>query len=328
MHGLKDWLPQRDKPMEEQSITNVEMWALWRDLVYLGQMARSFRSNSTVVMRDKVYELSTPKHGDFLSALWRITNNTMHPRHVNVGKRGFLATMSALRDMFFMGGNSGQDMDDETDNSNTDIPMWFDVLEPMRPNPAILRKRRRVTSWCGGKLQSARLFSVKTGGDASSLYKRKVVTKGQGGAVLIDGSGSMCISEQEMRQLVDLAPAASVAYYSSGKPRHVTKSVYGTLTIVAREGLMYTGDLPRYGGGNDVDLYALKWLLAQRATPLVYVTDEQFCGGHPGQSEMAHTLLDAMKAAGRVRVVESVGDAIALFKRLQNKQSLDVGVRA
>lgn len=97
-------------------------------------------------------------------------------------------------------------------------------------------------------------------------------TRGKGGIVLIDGSGSMEFSEDDIMQIMTLAPGALVAVYaedrdgSSGDPN---------LHIIAKNGKIVR-EIPRRQSGNNVDLPALQWAVAQRTsnkTPVIWVSD-------------------------------------------------------
>ena len=60
-------------------------------------------------------------------------------------------------------------------------------------------------------------------------------------------------------------------------------------------------------GGNEVDLFAIQWLLKQPA-PALYVGDGQFCGGPEGQDSAAAALLAGAVATGKVKWIKSIAD--------------------
>jgi len=97
----------------------------------------------------------------------------------------------------------------------------------------------------------------------------------RGGTVLIDGSGSMSLSEQDLNRIVTTAPAATIAIYSgSGRA--------GTLTVIGRKGRAATTSglhSARHGNGNIVDGPALQWL-AKQQTPRLWVSDGHVTGCH------------------------------------------------
>jgi hypothetical protein len=97
-------------------------------------------------------------------------------------------------------------------------------------------------------------------------------SRGKGGIVLLDASGSMSFSEEQIYGIVTQAPGAIVAMYSedgdglNGKPN---------LIILAKNGKMVS-EIPHHDMGNNIDLPALKWAVSQRTsskTPIIWVTD-------------------------------------------------------
>ncbi len=77
--------------------------------------------------------------------------------------------------------------------------------------------------------------------------------KRQGGTILLDQSGSMSISEDDLKRLLQDAPHATIAAYSSTYDE-------GTVRIYAQKG-KYASDCDNRGmGGNGVDGPALDWL--------------------------------------------------------------------
>jgi hypothetical protein len=135
------------------------------------------------------------------------------------------------------------------------------------------------------------------------VFTRKKRQKG--GTVLLDMSGSMSLSEEEVRMLVEAAPAVTVAGYSGSGP-------VGELVILARNGRIAEDLRPRYGG-NEVDMPALQWL-ARQSRPLMWVSD-----GHAvpykGDYEEAMRACANFAIRNRILRVPTVADAIEAFKR-------------
>lgn len=95
----------------------------------------------------------------------------------------------------------------------------------------------------------------------------------QGGTVLIDGSGSMNLSREDLEKIVMTAPATTVAIYSG-------RSTSGTLTIIGTKGRVATREglkKSHYGSGNIVDGPALNWLSKQQE-PRLWVSDGYVTG--------------------------------------------------
>lgn len=126
------------------------------------------------------------------------------------------------------------------------------------------------------------------------IFRRKV-TK-HGGAVLIDVSGSMHWSHDELMELVALIPAGIMAVYSgpcvggeaNAYPEGTHNDQWGGLRIVAKNGRAISENVEiendpdnpgvyRYQSGNHVDGPALDWL-AQQKGPKIWVSDGQVVG--------------------------------------------------
>lgn len=93
--------------------------------------------------------------------------------------------------------------------------------------------------------------------------------KRKGGTVLVDVSGSMRFTQEDLHRIVSTAPAATVAMYSGRRRK-------GVLTVVAENGRMANDDglakANAHGSGNVVDGPALEWL-AKQDQPRLWVSD-------------------------------------------------------
>jgi hypothetical protein len=117
----------------------------------------------------------------------------------------------------------------------------------------------------------------------------------------------MNLGESRLGELCRSAPAATVAYYSGwGSPD--ASGCYGKLVIYAENGRRATTVDHRYSG-NDIDLFAIQWLLRQPA-PRLYIGDGDFCGGPEGQNVRAAALLASAVANGKIDWQRSVDDLV------------------
>jgi hypothetical protein len=82
--------------------------------------------------------------------------------------------------------------------------------------------------------------------------------------MLIDASGSMSWSDEQLRAIIEAVPATTIATYSGD-------GFQGELWIIAKDG-KWVPDTKSPGGGNDVDLPAIEWLATQPG-PRIWVTD-------------------------------------------------------
>lgn len=143
--------------------------------------------------------------------------------------------------------------------------------------------------------------------------------KGNGGVVLIDGSGSMALETRQILEITEHAPGCTVAVYSADK-----ENLKDNLWIIADNGRMVE-DIPKRNGGNGVDGEAIRWALKQRkraATPVVWITDGGVHGlGYQGAWGGYHDTLamDCIKEVirGRVHLAKTVNDGIEVLKQLK-----------
>ena len=117
-----------------------------------------------------------------------------------------------------------------------------------------------------------------------------------GGTVIIDGSGSMHISQANLTKLMNILPGATVAVYNGDDEG------CGTIWVVGRDGMLAT-DLSKVcrRQGNSVDLEAVQWLLEQDE-PRVFVSDLGFCGSDdcPRKENQALALLANSLHSGEI----------------------------
>ena len=108
-------------------------------------------------------------------------------------------------------------------------------------------------------------------GDGSIFARSR---KRQGGTVLIDGSGSMNLTREQLVALVTAAPGAKVAIY--GSPDRGRQGGY--LRIVAdQQRRAADAEIKSPGLDNCVDGPALRWLALQKR-PLIWVSDGRVTG--------------------------------------------------
>lgn len=137
--------------------------------------------------------------------------------------------------------------------------------------------------------------------------------KANGGVVLIDCSGSMQLSKEEVREMMLAAPGCTVIGYSY--------SYYGTMkanTFILGEKGKICNDLPRFWNGNGNDLPAIQYAVSlrnNRKTPVIWVTDG--CVYRPG---CASYVYDERECAifARKNGVHMEYDPAGAIKFLQN----------
>ena len=99
--------------------------------------------------------------------------------------------------------------------------------------------------------------------------------RGSGGVVILDASGSMSFTHEQLMRIIENAPGATVAMYTDlGDPNSTN------CWIVADKGRL-VNQLPDVGSGNGVDFPAIEWGYKQKQrpnTPMIWVTDGGVCG--------------------------------------------------
>jgi hypothetical protein len=144
-----------------------------------------------------------------------------------------------------------------------------------------------------------------------------VVRKAQGGVVLIDGSGSMCLSRKQVLDILKIAPGAVIAIYSD---MDEGKGDIPNIHVIAKDGkCVEERNMPRFGAGNGVDGPALDWAIKQREnskTPVVWITDGGVCAPKGGFSDrLAMSCINTAKK-NNVIVVQDTEDATQVLKSL------------
>lgn len=140
------------------------------------------------------------------------------------------------------------------------------------------------------------------------------VTRGNGGVVIIDGSGSMSFTHEQIRKIVENAPGATVAVYTD---KGDTKT---NMWVVADKGKMVS-ELPEFGHGNGVDFPALEWAVKNRqrsSSPLIWVTDGGVCPSSGGYSDvLAMQCINFCKKHGII-VLPYVEQAVRELGKMRN----------
>lgn len=168
--------------------------------------------------------------------------------------------------------------------SRTTIPSWGKLRIKKLPMPDATQGnlgRKRVASDTGKNPRRMHRY----------LTDRKVfdrTSKGMGGVVLIDASGSMSFGHKDIREIVEAAPGCTVAMYTE----LCRGSEYPNLWVLAERGrICKESEMPRERAGNVVDLPALKWAVSKRqrsSAPVIWVSD----GGVTGEGDNGHDALN------------------------------------
>lgn len=204
----------------------------------------------------------------------------------------------------------GDDIPDSIANflkgSYEDAPdLEWGKMEIIRPALVEHLGERRLTRRIKPQeMGASMMFPSRLDVDDKIFASIKRVSKG---TVLIDVSGSMQMTAEDIKAMIHQAPGVTVACYSGNGDGA------GHLTIVAAKGAM--AELP-YGwpGANEVDGPALEWL-AKQAEPRVWVCDGNVTGvGDKASKKLTLEAFDIVKR-NKIRRTGEIENAPALLKK-------------
>jgi hypothetical protein len=146
-----------------------------------------------------------------------------------------------------------------------------------RPSMRIARRTIPVSQGVGLRF-AHRYFLDK------AIFGQRLLTEA---GIMIDGSGSMNWTDEDMKLLMDRLPAVQIGVYSGVQGQHTPDGIpyVGRICILAKQGRFskFIGKDPEMDAGNDVDLEAL-WMLAKWPKPRLWLSDGEVCGGVHGGS--------------------------------------------
>jgi hypothetical protein len=196
------------------------------------------------------------------------------------------------------------------DLKNT-VPFWAELKIERLPMPKQTRGnigKKRTASNVG---KSPRRLHRYMSDPEKRIFDK--TSHGLGGVVVIDASGSMSLSQDDVRLLVEASPGATVIAYSySGEENP-------NAWVLADKGRM-VDTLPRMGNGNAVDFPAIEWAVKKKQrsnSPVIWVTDGGVCGPHQGYSERLAMQCINFSLKNRIIVLPNVQVAISELTKMQ-----------
>ena len=146
------------------------------------------------------------------------------------------------------------------------------------------------------------------------IFSRK--TRSLGGVVVVDCSGSMSLTDDELNLIMESSAGCTVVAYSSGNGQRQPN-----IWLLARRGRQVR-HLPNFPGGNGVDGIALKYGESFRVhhCPMVWISDTMVTGksGY-GNEELRERCMKFCKDNG-VHIVGNAQRAATLLSKLQQGQ--------
>jgi len=146
------------------------------------------------------------------------------------------------------------------------------------------------------------------------IFTRK--TRSLGAVVVIDCSGSMGLSDDDLRALMKSSAGATVLCYSTGE---YPNADHPNAWVVARKGRQVRS-LPEFPGGNGCDAPALKYGLTLRSSstqPVIWVSDGQVTGIGDRSSVNLKEQCRAIVRRNGIRRARNVREAVQLMTKLQ-----------
>ena len=158
-------------------------------------------------------------------------------------------------------------------------------LRVFKGNKAIRKALQKLTVTQGE-------YGVKPRNVHRIITDRKVFKQRKhiaGGSIMIDCSGSMGFTSDDVREIVEILPATNMAGYVGYG--NTINGYDGDIRIIARDGRMDTTAIDKLMdyGCNSIDLEALKWL-AKLPKPRIWVSDMQVVGVQDSESGSNQTL--------------------------------------
>jgi hypothetical protein len=135
----------------------------------------------------------------------------------------------------------------------------------------------------------------------------------RGGSVLVDCSGSMSLTSEDLKKILSHSPGAAVACYSGNTHD-------GVLRVLAQAGRQVEDNCigAPAGGSNVIDKPALEWLRKQ-PKPRIWVSDGQVTGVGDRQSAINTLECEALcRQCGIVRC-NNVGSAVETLEKLTRR---------
>jgi hypothetical protein len=186
-------------------------------------------------------------------------------------------------------------------------PEWVDTKLVRRVVPARIRRAWRPSTV---GFFPRRMDRLPMDGAVFDRPRRQA-----GGTLLVDSSGSMAWSDEDLDELLSIAPAATVVAYWGSSDRE------GRMAYLAKDGRAV--DAAQFhrdvldGVGNDCDLPALQWLSRQPG-PRIWVSDQATIPVRGDYEQAVGQCLQAC-ARGGIWTAVDMDTARDLFGRLRRR---------
>lgn len=204
------------------------------------------------------------------------------------------------------------------DRMNGTVPYWGELIVEDLPKPIVAKGgigKKKSVSNVG---RSPRRLHRYMTDPQKRIFDTK--RKGLGGVVVVDASGSMALTRDDIVKILEASPGVTVIAYSQMDSECKQTNCW----ILADKGRM-VDEIPEMGNGNGVDFPALELGLKRRqhsSAPVIWVTDGGVCGPNQGFSEILANQCSQLCIEKRIITAGEVSEAVAILNKLDKGQSV------
>jgi hypothetical protein len=202
------------------------------------------------------------------------------------------------------------------DRMDGNVPYWGELVIEKLPLPIIAKGNLGKKKTASNVGRSPRRIHRYMTDPQKRIFDNK--RRGMGGVVCVDASGSMSLSQDDVRRILEASPGATVIAYSD-----IRKDAPNAW-ILADKGRM-VDEMPDMGQGNGVDFPALEWAVKRRqhsTAPVIWMTDGGVCGPNQGFSELLANQCTAFCLEKKIHLTEDAEATIALLGALSKGMTI------
>lgn len=196
------------------------------------------------------------------------------------------------------------------DRMDGNVPYWGELMIEKLPLPIVAKGNLGKKKTVSNVGRSPRRIHRYMTDPQKRIFDNK--RRGMGGVVCVDASGSMSLTQDDVRRILEASPGATVIAYSDIRDGHPNA------WILADKGRM-VDEMPEMGQGNGVDFPALEWAVKHRqhsTAPVIWMTDGGVCGPNQGFSQTLANQCTAFCLEKKVHLTEDAEATIALLHAL------------
>lgn len=194
--------------------------------------------------------------------------------------------------------------------------VWDDLrFSPVKPTQHVvgaISKKRIAMQYGKNPRRMSRLYTDPQ----KRIFDHTV--KSPGGIVVIDGSGSMSLRTEQIKEMILAAPGCTVVIYSSSDDLERWKPEHNIFFLAENGKMVEERKYPDLFGGNGVDLPAIKWAVGKRKsrkTPVIWVTDGYV---HTLGTETLNCALFAQKQG--VLMAQNADEAVEMLRDIKRRR--------